>query len=278
MENRLLLVLFFLLVVISPKAQNLVANGDFENSDGWVVASQMVRGDAAIVDHNPEFPLEDGGNKAMRLHGNSNILTTAKTYFRRDEVTSAVEKQVYTLTFWARGKNAEMDIYLALVGKNDAGANKVDLGNGVFTIPADEVWRKYTKVLDYSSGIVMAGTATNARAETDWDFTQPFTFRIGIAGPQDMRGKDAYVLLDNVSIVPGNTTALNLPDKKSLGKVYSTSSGIVVDGIKGKVSVYTTTGGLVKSIYMDGLSQVLDLPRGVYLVRVNENEVYRVIR
>lgn len=104
MKNRLLLLSVFLLAGVISKAQNLITNGDFENSDGWIVASQMVRGDAAIVDHSPDLPLEDGGSKTMRLHGNSNILTTAKTYYRRDEIAAAVEKQVYTLTFWAKGK------------------------------------------------------------------------------------------------------------------------------------------------------------------------------
>lgn len=171
-----------------------------------------------------------------------------------------------------------MDIYLALVGKNAAGANKVDLGNGVFTIPADDVWRKYTKVLDYSSGKVMAGTVTDVLEETEWDFTQPFTFRIGIAGPQDMTGKNAYVALDNVSIVAGNTSGIKSYSDNCAGEIYGSSSGIVVNGIEGKVSFYTATGSLVKSAYVDGSSSVFDLPQGVYLVQVNGNKVYRVIR
>lgn len=278
MKNRLLLLSVFLLAGVISKAQNLITNGDFENSDGWIVASQMVRGDAAIVDHNPDFPLEDGGNKTMRLHGNSNVLTTAKTYYRRDEIAAAVEKQVYTLTFWAKGKNAEMDIYLALVGKNAAGANKVDLGNGVFTIPANDMWQKYTKVLDYSSGKVIAGTTTDVLSEIEWDFTKPFTFRVGIAGPQDMTGKDAYVCIDNISIVAGNTSGIKSYSDNCTGKIYGSSSGIVVNGIEGKVSFYTATGSLVKSAYVDGSSSVFDLPQGVYLVQVNGNKVYRVIR
>ena len=277
MKNKLLLFSVFLLAGITSNAQNLITNSDFESSDGWVAASQMVRGDAAIVDHSPDFPLENGGNKTMRLHGNSNILTTAKTYYRRDEMAT-VEKQVYTLTFWARGKNADMDIYLALVGKNTAGANKVDLGNGVFTIPADDVWRKYTKVLDYSSGKVVAGTVTDVLAETEWDFTQPFTFRIGIAGPQNMSDKDAYVFIDNVSIEAGNISGIKSYGENCNGEIYGSSSGIVVNGIEGKVSFYTATGNLVKSVYLDGTLSTFDLPQGVYLVQVNEGKVYRVIR
>ena len=36
MKNRLLLLSVFLLAGVISKAQNLITNGDFENSDGWI--------------------------------------------------------------------------------------------------------------------------------------------------------------------------------------------------------------------------------------------------
>ena len=90
--------------------------------------------------------------------------------------------------------------------------------------------------------------------------------------------KNAYVALDNVSIVAGNTSGIKSYSDNCAGEIYGSSSGIVVNGIEGKVSFYTATGSLVKSAYVDGSSSVFDLPQGVYLVQVNGNKVYRVIR